>query len=116
MLLLLDAVTWVGIWGSSGLSSKNLSSCNLNFALLTILTSLGYFGNELYRNGEKPGIVFKALCFVSFCWVLYYTLRSMSWVVPGFYFVPFRIINIWLHLLCYLSNICNIIKLPPRRM
>ena len=34
MLLLPDAVTQLGIFGSSGMSSRNLSSSNLNFSVL----------------------------------------------------------------------------------
>ena len=51
MLLLPDAVTKSGIFGWSGMSSRNLSSSNLNFSVLTLSTSLRYYGNELYNRG-----------------------------------------------------------------
>ena len=97
MLLLPDAVTWLGIFDSSEMSSRNLSSSNLNFSVLTLSMSLRYFGNKLYKRGRKYSycIFLKGLCWVSVCWILNSALRSMSWVFSGlpttnlqqFYFV-----------------------------
>ena len=56
MLLLPDAVTELGIFGSSEMSSRNLLSSNLIFSVLTLSMSLGYFGNELYNRGPNTVI------------------------------------------------------------
>ena len=54
-------------------------------------------------------IFLKGLCWVSACWILNNTLRSMSWVLCGFYFVPHCVINIFHNMLCYLPDIYNYI-------
>ena len=92
------------------MSSRNLSSSNLNFSVLTLSMSLRYFGNELYKRGQKQLLLFlKGLCWVSVCWILNIALCSMSRVFSVFYFVPHCPINIWYHMLCYLPNIYNYI-------
>ena len=53
-----DAVTQLGILGSPGMSSRNLSSSNFNFSDLTLSMSLRYFGNELYNRGPNTVIAF----------------------------------------------------------
>ena len=52
-------------------------------------------------------ILLKELCCVSVCWILNNALCSMSWRFSGFYCVPNCAINIWHHMLCYLTNIYN---------
>ena len=37
---------------------KQLSSSNLNFSVLILSMSLGYFGNELYNRGPNTVIAF----------------------------------------------------------
>ena len=54
-------------------------------------------------------IFLKGLCWVSVSWVLNNALCSISWIFSGFYCVPHCAINIWHHMLCYLSNIYNYI-------
>ena len=61
MLLLLAAVTQLAILGSSGMSSRNLSSSNLNFSVLTLSMSPRYFGYELYNRGPNTVIAFLLL-------------------------------------------------------
>ena len=58
MLSLPDAVTYLGIFGGLGMVSRNLSSSNLNFSVLTLSMSLRYFGNELYYRGPNTVIAF----------------------------------------------------------
>ena len=58
MLLLPDAVTLLGIFGWSGMSSRITSSSNLNFSVLTLSMSLGYFGNELHNRGPNAVTAF----------------------------------------------------------
>ena len=48
--------SWLFSW--SGMSSRNLSSSNLNFSVLTLSMSLRYFGNELYNRGPNTIIAF----------------------------------------------------------
>ena len=43
---------------SSGMKSKNLSSSNLNFSILTLSMSLIYYVNELYSRGPNTVIAF----------------------------------------------------------
>ena len=47
-----------GISGSSGMSSRKLSSSNLNYSVLKLSMSLRYFGNELYDRGPNTVIAF----------------------------------------------------------
>ena len=89
------------------MSSRNLSSSNLKFTVLTLSMSLRYFGNELYNRGPikySYCIFLKGLCLVSVCWILNNALCSMSWVFSGIYFVPHCAINIWHYVLCYIPH------------
>ena len=47
MLLLLAAVTQLGILGSSGMNNRNLSSSNLKFLVLTLSIYLRIFWQQL---------------------------------------------------------------------
>ena len=60
-LLFPDSVTLLGIFGWSGMVSRNLSSSNLNFSVLTLSMFLRYFGNELYNR--RPNTVIWPLWF-----------------------------------------------------
>ena len=46
------------ILGSSGMSSRNLSSPNLNYSVSTLSMSVRYFGNELNNHGPNTVIPF----------------------------------------------------------
>ena len=48
----------VGHFWLSGMVSRNLSSSNLIFSVLTLSMSLRYFGNELYKRGPNTVIAF----------------------------------------------------------
>ena len=58
MLLLLAAVTYLGILGSLGMSSRNLLSVNFNFSVFTLSMSLRYLSKELYSHGPNKVIAF----------------------------------------------------------
>ena len=106
MPLLPDAVTQLGIFGWSGMVSRNLSSSNLNFSVLTLLMSQIFWQRVVQpRPKYSYCILLKVLCWVSICWILNNALCSMSWMFSGFYCA----INIWHHMLCYLPNIYNYI-------
>ena len=50
MLLLLSAMTSLGILGSSRMCSRNLSISNLNFSVLTLSMYFRYLGNEFCKR------------------------------------------------------------------
>ena len=60
-------LTLLGIFGSSGMSSRNLLSSNFNFPVLTLLMSLRYFGDEVYNRGPNTVIAFFEGIVLGFC-------------------------------------------------
>ena len=81
------------------------------FSFKTFDVSLIFWQRVVQTRPKYSYCIFlKGLCWVSVCWILNNALCSMSWVFPGFYFVPHCPINIWYHMLCYLPNIKDIKK------
>ena len=112
MLLLLDAVLSLGIFFSSGMSSRNLCQLKYEFFSFNTFDVFQIFWQRVVQPRPKYSycIFLKGLCWVSVCWLLNNALCSMFCVFSGFYFVPHCAINIWHHMLCYLPNIHIIIK------
>ena len=104
MLLLPDAMTYVGSFGSSGMSSRDLSSSNLNFSVLALPMSLRCFINELYKRGPNTVIAVSWRDCAGFLFVGYWITHCVPclWVFSGYYFVPHCPVNIWYQMLCYL--------------
>ena len=77
MLLLPDAATELSIFGWSGMSSRNMSSSNLNFSVSTLSMSLRYFSNELYNRGPNTVIAFSWRDCAGFLFVGYWITRCV---------------------------------------
>ena len=99
LLLLVDAISYLCILGSSAMSWRNLSSSNLKLSVLTQLMSL----RNLVKSVAQTRLLhfLEGLSWVSVSRVLNHTLYSMSWVVSGFKFARLCIFDIWHHMLRY---------------
>ena len=61
----------VGYFGSSGMSSKNLSCSNLNFSVLKVSVSQIFWQRVVQTRPKYSYCIFlKGLCWVSVCWIL----------------------------------------------
>ena len=114
-----DAVTswWGDIVGHFSLIRNELKKFVepkfLHFwcSVLTLLMSVRYFDNELYNRSPNTVIAFSwrdCAGFLFVNWILNNALCSMSWMFSGFYFVSRCTIDIWHHMLCYLTNIYTV--------
>ena len=67
----------LGIFGWSVMSSRNLSSSNLKFSVLTLSMSLRYFGNDLYKRGPNTVIAFFWTDYAGFLFVGYWIMHCV---------------------------------------